>query len=313
MHARSGVRPILAAAFVAMTLAAGSARAEVAMLAPEEIVARSSRVTFTAGAASVTCEVTLAGTLTEEVRISSEATVGSITEANISGCSGGTIETPLALPWTITYSSTLGALPERATGLLLQIHGFQVRVRDSERASGCLATGVVSLLVPFSEISTSSYLSESAEAQATIPCSCKTESIRGSFSIEEGGGERAGIIIIVLPAPPGLKLDVERRVNFRRINGLPTIREVTLRTTAANVRPEEPGIAARVGVWAVNDVECLGRLFAAVGERCRIRIGVEPGEAPEGMGMHAIVTVTYKLGAMGEVEGVLRFSAFAIA
>ncbi|HZV74412.1 MAG TPA: hypothetical protein VFF79_11910 [Conexibacter sp.] len=155
----------MTAAVLAVTLATtGQAHAEVALLGPEEIVAHAARMTFTVGARSVVCDVTLSGTLAQEMTLRARSAAGSVTEAQVSGCSGGTVEAPLGIPWAITYSSVLGALPERATGMLLQVQGFTVRIRPTG-ATGCLFGGTLNLLVPLSEMATSAYYAGEKESK----------------------------------------------------------------------------------------------------------------------------------------------------
>jgi len=102
-------------------------------------------VTFSGSGITITCPVTLSGTVTSAVvEKRSGATYGAVTSVRIGRCSGGTVAV-LNLPWSVTYDSILGTLPSAVTGVALTVNGTGVALTFS--GITCLYGGTVSSLL----------------------------------------------------------------------------------------------------------------------------------------------------------------------
>jgi hypothetical protein len=148
MKARTGA--LLAAALVVLALAQTAAASELEVSPAGAIEAASEgAVSFAAGAVTGSCRLTLRGSFNSLIVKVGGNAVGSVTNLAWRDCTGGTINGALGFPWSITYSSILGALPNQVTGLLAVLHGMQV----SWLLFGfitCLYRGDLQVLFPFS-------------------------------------------------------------------------------------------------------------------------------------------------------------------
>lgn len=113
-------------------LTSGLARAEYMSIEPGEAISAVSqgRVTFSGGEISILCEMTLNGTLNsaEAMEAVEGRPFGSVTEVRITGCSGGTVERALSLPWPLTYHSVEGTMPNEVRAVLFGIEGARFNV-----------------------------------------------------------------------------------------------------------------------------------------------------------------------------------------
>ncbi|HEX4804591.1 MAG TPA: hypothetical protein VFU94_01715 [Conexibacter sp.] len=102
-------------------------------------------VTFSSNGITITCNLTLRGTVTSS-RVPKVAgtSYGAITAVSIGRCSGGTAAV-LGLPWPVTYDAILGTLPEGVTGVQLTIErtGFALNTLGLE----CLYGGTLTSLL----------------------------------------------------------------------------------------------------------------------------------------------------------------------
>ena len=110
-------------------------------------------VTFTAGAFTVSCSVTFSGEL--ELGFVAEASAGEIADtgrfsaARWSGCTGGEINTVLALPWAVHFTEMTGTLPEAVTAEQDTIEGLAVQLTTGGFLT-CLYRGNVPTSTSFS-------------------------------------------------------------------------------------------------------------------------------------------------------------------
>jgi hypothetical protein len=151
----SRTRLLLAAALAALALAAGagSALAELYAISPAGSITDSSlgSITFRSPLVSVTCALTLAGSL-ERVGAANGMQIGSITSVRgTETCRGATV-TADATPWLIVAGAAQGTLPNGLTGswvelvnagILFDITFLGVHVK-------CVYFGVVPSLTPLS-------------------------------------------------------------------------------------------------------------------------------------------------------------------
>ncbi|HEX4807268.1 MAG TPA: hypothetical protein VFU94_15315 [Conexibacter sp.] len=149
------MRAIACAALCAalLLLAVGSSAAATWDVITEGSVRLASlgKLTFTAGGLSLECNVTLTTTFTSrDVPVREGEALGSVTGASWSNCTGGELETVLALPWSITYRSFAGTLPEELTSLRTTINGFAWRLSTFGGFVGCLYRGDLGLSFPLS-------------------------------------------------------------------------------------------------------------------------------------------------------------------
>jgi hypothetical protein len=78
-------------------------------------------VTFSGSGISISCNLTLRGTVTSaRVPKVVGTSYGEITSVSIGRCSGGTAAV-LGLPWPVVYDAILGTLPEAVTGVSLTV------------------------------------------------------------------------------------------------------------------------------------------------------------------------------------------------
>lgn len=148
MKARTGA--LLAAALVVLALARTAAAGELEVSPAGAIEAASEgAVSFAAGRISGSCRLTLRGSFNSLIVKVGGSSVGRVTNLAWRDCSGGQINGALGFPWSITYSSILGTLPNQVTGLQTILHGMQISLLVFGIVS-CLYMGDLVVLLPFS-------------------------------------------------------------------------------------------------------------------------------------------------------------------
>jgi hypothetical protein len=143
------IRLPLAAALALAALALGAASVSAAefQFSPGGTITGASlgAVTFSGTGVTITCNLTLRGTVTSaRVPKVSGTSYGEITSVTIGRCTGGSAAV-LSLPWKITYNGILGTLPERVTGVSLTANGTGFKLTFS--GIECLYGGNVSTLL----------------------------------------------------------------------------------------------------------------------------------------------------------------------
>ena len=138
---------VAVAVIAAMAVGSGMAAAAEFQFSPGGTITGTSLgpVTFSGGGITITCPLTLRGTVTSaRVPKVSGTSYGEITSVTIGRCSGGTASV-LNLPWPITYNAILGTLPNAVTGVALTASrlGFQL----SAIGITCLYGGSVATLL----------------------------------------------------------------------------------------------------------------------------------------------------------------------
>jgi hypothetical protein len=108
------------------------------------------KLTFTAGTTTISCNVTMRGTLEEVVIETAGDHVGSVSEVTWATCTGGELERVLGLPWSLGYSSILGTMPNGLTGELYTINEAGMRFSILSGFVRCLYKGNVGALVALS-------------------------------------------------------------------------------------------------------------------------------------------------------------------
>lgn len=181
----------MAAAVViaAFAVGAGAAAAGEFQFSPGGTITGASlgAVTFSSNGITITCNLTLRGTVTS-ARVPKVAgtSYGEITSVSIGRCSGGTAVV-LNLPWPVTYNSILGSLPERVTGVSLTVSGtgFKLTTLGLE----CLYGGSVTSLLAVTgsnPYTTGLYAIPSGSSVPFVsgsPLCPRTGSMNGTFGI----------------------------------------------------------------------------------------------------------------------------------
>jgi hypothetical protein len=136
-------------------------------------------VTFSGSGITITCNLTLRGTVTS-ARVPKVAgtSYGEITSVTVGRCSGGTASA-LGLPWPVVYNAILGTLPEGVTGvsLTLQRAGFLMNTIGLE----CLYGGSVTSLLAVT--GTNPYTT----GLYAVPTGSSVPLVRGSFLCPRSG------------------------------------------------------------------------------------------------------------------------------
>ncbi len=146
---------VVSAALVAMAFAVSSANAVEMSISPAgAISASSSNITFSGEGLGIICAVTLSGIVARgPIPVRAEAQYGEITGVRWEGCSGGTIERPLGLPWRILISSTLPAVERlttrNLTGILSALVGTAINLSSFGGFVNCLYAGTTGGLASF--------------------------------------------------------------------------------------------------------------------------------------------------------------------
>lgn len=175
MSRRVRLAMVVAIAIVAFAAAAGTAAAGEFQFSPGGAITGASlgAVTFSSNGITITCNLTLRGTVTS-ARVPKVAgtSYGEITSVSIGRCSGGTASV-LGLPWPVVYNSILGTLPEGVTGVSLTVQrtGFLLNTIGLE----CLYGGSVSSLLAVT--GTNPYTT----GLYAIPSGSSVPFVRGSF------------------------------------------------------------------------------------------------------------------------------------
>lgn len=105
----------------------------------------SGAVTFRGGTTTVTCEITLLGSLAgsmagiEAANRQSFGRFEGLVITNI--CSNGFLETALGMPWNILYTGESGALPDSMTSMSLVFQGMSVNFSVFGEFVNCLYRG----------------------------------------------------------------------------------------------------------------------------------------------------------------------------
>lgn len=147
MSRRTRLLALAAMAIAAAALGAGSAAASEFQFSPGGTITGTSLgpVTFSGSGITITCPLTLSGTVTSaRVPKVSGTSYGEVTSVTIGRCTGGTASV-LSLPWPITYNAILGTLPNAVTGVALTVNrlGFQL----SALGITCLYGGNIATLL----------------------------------------------------------------------------------------------------------------------------------------------------------------------
>lgn len=134
MFSRTRVLALAATAVAVAALGAGSAAAAEFQFSPGGTITGTSlgAVTFSGGIFTITCNLTIRGTVTSARVVKVAGTsYGSITSVSIGRCSGGTAAVS-GLPWPVVYNAILGSLPNAVSGVSLTLQ----RARFSATFSG---------------------------------------------------------------------------------------------------------------------------------------------------------------------------------
>ena len=144
--------PALLSILALASIGAGAAHADSWGIDPAEAIAAESLTALTLeipGEATIRCNVTLRGSFNSSVEQRAGEAVGSLSAVNWSSCTGGEIVRANGLPWTITFSSQLGSLPEAVTGVLTQLRGLSFTISVPGYPT-CTFTGTPGALIGLS-------------------------------------------------------------------------------------------------------------------------------------------------------------------
>lgn len=147
MSRRFSLATAAAIAVVAFAAVSGTAAAGEFQFSPGGAITGASLgpVTFSGSGITITCNLTLRGTVTS-ARVPKVAgtSYGEITSVSVGRCTGGTASV-LNLPWPVVYNSILGSLPEGVTGVSLTVQraGFKLNSLGLE----CLYGGSLTSLL----------------------------------------------------------------------------------------------------------------------------------------------------------------------
>jgi hypothetical protein len=134
-------------ALAALAAATGTAAAAEFQFSPGGTITGTSLgpVTFSGSGITITCPLTLRGTVTS-ARVPKVAgtSYGEITSVTVGRCSGGSVSV-LGLPWPVVYNAILGTLPNAVTGVSLTVNrtGFLFNALGLE----CLYGGSITSLL----------------------------------------------------------------------------------------------------------------------------------------------------------------------
>jgi hypothetical protein len=115
---------VVAVAVLASALGAGTAVGASFQFSPGGAITGTSlgAVTFSGSGITITCELTLSGTVTSRVvEKRAGASYGAVTSVSIGRCSGGSAAVS-GLPWPVTYNAILGSLPDGVTAVSLTVN-----------------------------------------------------------------------------------------------------------------------------------------------------------------------------------------------
>jgi hypothetical protein len=130
-----------------------------------------STMNFSGGFGTVECEVVLSGTNQSTNNKTVNAAIGSITAANVPACRrGGATILRETLPWTVTYRSFAGTLPN-ITAIATNVLGASFRMREPTFGATCLArSSAASPNIGTYNRNTTTGAITSVAASGTIPC-----------------------------------------------------------------------------------------------------------------------------------------------
>lgn len=154
----------------------------------------SGKISFTAGEATIACKLTLLLNTSSQPFVKSEGPIASLLSLSREECTGGELETILGVPWTISYVSIAGTLPEAVTSTSLRINNARFRFSLFFGILNCLYGGNVGAILTLSYMRGSSparYTTSTLRADETTtqsyvsgPESCpNTGSLRGTFAL----------------------------------------------------------------------------------------------------------------------------------
>jgi hypothetical protein len=180
----------LVVALAAMGVAASSAFAISATVANGGAVNATGSATFEGGGISIVCPLTLENSLlTGPIAIARGAKIGETTGVRIGSCTGGSVESVLALPWNLTIHDslpTIASLTTRnATGLLLDINGASFNLSVFGGFVNCLYSGTAGALLTLTHTARESVTYTGSSLRALEAVSLPL--IRGGFGCPSSG------------------------------------------------------------------------------------------------------------------------------
>ena len=136
----------LVVALAAMGVAASSAFAISATVANGGAVNATGTATFEGGGISIVCPLTLENSLLRgPITVARGAQLGETTGVRIGSCTGGSVESVLALPWRLTVNDTLPTIASltttNATGVLLNVVNSSFNLSVFGGFVNCLYSG----------------------------------------------------------------------------------------------------------------------------------------------------------------------------
>ena len=198
MHVRLGKSPLVALmATVGLGLAVGAASANMLSVSETTFVARFSALRVIAAGHTIECATTLEGPLSNPMFKS--GTVGRIIFVEVRSCTGGTVTVLNAsLPWTVSYVSFEGSLPN-ITGLRVDVIGLSARVRPTGESIECLAASTITSPAYFNfGVSGGRVTGLRADERAGIPLSGGLCGLAGNATLAGTGTVTNGISSITL-------------------------------------------------------------------------------------------------------------------
>ena len=140
----------------------------------------------------IICMITLRGTLAGSYGLIANERIGSIMEVRITSCSANSMERVLGLSWPIAFQSTLGSLPDAASGLVVKIAGVAYNWSTWFGAVNCLYSGDVLLLIALTHSGTNSYGYSTGRVtgEPNLPFRAgsvfcpEEQNVRGTFRVE---------------------------------------------------------------------------------------------------------------------------------
>ena len=190
------IKLAFAAAIALIALSAtGASAAEFSVANGGAVNATSSgKTTFTAGEATIACNLTLGLELSRGPIVKTAGnSVGRVRTVTWRECEGGEVGAVLALPWDLQYSSITGTLPEGVTSVKMTIVNAKFSFRLFFGLVNCLYEGPAGSILSTSLVrgTTNRYTSGALRSDETStqryisgPEACpRTGSMRGSFNL----------------------------------------------------------------------------------------------------------------------------------
>lgn len=146
-------------AFVVLVAGASSASAFTAVASPSGAITSVSlgTVTFSSGETTINCRLTLRGELRREITLVSGVTLGSISSVTAAECNNVARITILALPYTLSFTASLGTLPDNGTGTSFRVLGASFNISLFGGFVNCLYRGDQSALLATTDTGTNTY------------------------------------------------------------------------------------------------------------------------------------------------------------